>query len=265
METIDNYIQNVLNNLGFNKSSIMDIDDSNIDKLNGISSKIVNSKKQYSLRDDFKNLKSDYIISLIETYYPVSIISFDCDHNISGLSHYAIVKKLPLDFIQVLFVTTSSILDDVSKLRIHDPLFTRKFNLRSHIALQTEQFVYYHDYSDNCYFHRTLIQISCKKGFFGDPNNSSAYFQILRKRSSENDQIDSIAQLYYEGVLLNEHRFTNNVDDGDTFKQNAYEVLKPYTTELDEYQPLQFKKELTLEYIDNFNKNISCIQSMRDI
>lgn len=265
METIDNYIQNVLNNLGFNKSSIMDIDDSNIHKLNRISSKIVNSKRQYNLTGDFKKLKSDYIISLIETYSPVSIISFDSDHNISGLCHYAIVKKLPLDFIQVLFVTTSSILDDVSKLRIDDHLFTRRFNLHSHISLRTEQFVYYHDYSDNCYFHRTLIQVSCKKGFFGDASNSSVYFQILRKRSSEKDKIDSIAQLYYEGILLNEHRFTNNIDDEEMFRQNAYEVLKPYTTELEEYQPLQFKKELTLEYIDNFNKHIACLQSMRDI
>lgn len=257
--TFDKYIKQVLNNFGFNQFSVLNIDDSNIDKINGISSKIVYSKKEYSNSDDFMKLKSDYIISLIETYYPVSVISFDSTNNLSGISHYAIVKKLPLDFIQVLFVTTSSILNDISRLNTPDQRHLRNSNLRPHVSLITGQWVWHPEY---LYSYRTLVQLSCKKGFFGEVCNSSAYLEILKPHDYENN---TIVHLYYEGILINKHIFAYGEGDRSDFIKNVFLVLKPYTTDLEPFHPLDFKKELTVEYIEKFNQFIATIEDMRTI
>jgi hypothetical protein len=79
-----------------------------------------------------------------------------------------------------------------------------------------------------------------------------------------------IVNLYSNKVLLGsqsfdfDFEFTKDEEYTIKFNNMYFKLFEPFRTDLSEYMPLNFEKELTLDYINNFNTHIAGIQAMRD-
>lgn len=276
MDKISAFAQFIVNQYDYNSFAI-----NRLDVMNMHNNQSYIYKVQYFLN---LNKHSDYHMKLesIATKVDLYVVEISKKFKSIVVTDYIVCALEPDDSIRC--YNASNILSDIDvlllafedlKVRLHVGSAIEDLGYRPSVNYQVNGVHHTEEYG----FHfKHSVLLNNKREHFGPDITSYLELEtIVLKDAHVSEQLYDdmpsayriIINMYSDSVLLCSKQsdfdyedFKNNYND--IFKLSYFDLFKPFTTDLSEYSPLDFKKELTTAYIDNFKKHIADIQTMRD-
>ena len=292
---IENFIDNLktYKNNKFDTCCIYEFNHTNFSKNDMIVVKLLDYYKQYKMTKlAFAGARpetvSDYYDELIN-YLPFSILEIQ-KHNVYSVDSTFVTIKTEqcqiYDYIKVI--------DFYEKNWLRFPkntLFRLRFDIQSLLCTSFENFysssfkwfdnhckpLFAFDYS---FFSRNVFEWSlCDDSRLFELEISVVPFNAAIINLDLNNKTFTstmIIRLFHDNILIQDKQYfysdpsraSCNLEYEELCKNESLifrDFFLPFTTDLSEFEPLDFKKTVSVEYIENFNKNIRLLKNAIDI